>query len=60
MRISDILVGILENPFSPRYYKEMMVYYKEKGMTHEAEALQYLLKQKFHEKTDDSHSHEER
>lgn len=52
MRISEILLGIAENPFSPRYYKELMQHYRAAGMNHEAEAVDHLMRAKFHEKTD--------
>lgn len=52
MRIPEILLGIAENPFSPRYYKELMQHYRAMGMSHEAEAVDHLIRAKFHEKTD--------
>jgi len=52
------MLGILENPFSPRYYREMIEYYNQKGMQHEAEAFKFLIGKKFDEKTKDYHNNE--
>jgi hypothetical protein len=56
MNLPDMFVGVLDNPYSPRYYRELIAYYTEKGMNNEAEAFKMLIRKKFDEKNGDSHN----
>jgi hypothetical protein len=50
LKISDIMLGIIENPHSPKYYKELCLYYNHIGRYNEAEAIIHLIETKFNEK----------
>lgn len=43
----NILLSILENPFAKKSYKEYKNYLELLGQKEEAEALEYLIQQKF-------------
>ena len=38
---------MVEKPFVPKFYKDLQSYYTSKGMKNEANAFEYLLKEKF-------------
>lgn len=50
MEIYQILFSLLEIPDSPKYYRELRDYYKKANLENEADAIDYLIKEKF-EKT---------
>ena len=43
------MLGIIENPHSPKYYKELCLYYNHIGRHNEAEAIIHLIETKFNE-----------
>ena len=42
------LVSLLENPFIEKPYRELIKYYNETGMAHEAKAISELIETRFH------------
>ena len=38
---------MIEKPFIPKFYKDAQSYYTSKGMQNEADAFEYLIKEKF-------------
>ena len=45
------LIQILEKPFTEKPYKELIKYYKKKGMNNEASAFELLVEHKFADDT---------
>lgn len=43
------LVFILENPFAEKGYQNLLDYYKANNLTHQAESVEYLIKNKFND-----------
>ena len=54
LSLSEIFAGIIDNPFTPRFYKELQDYYNRSGMDNEAKALSFLISKKFDEKNDNT------
>lgn len=49
MNLYKIIVNLIENPNTPRFYRMARDYYNSVGKTNEAAAFSYLLKMKFGE-----------
>ena len=49
MSISDIFAKLIDRPNTPKVYRELRDYYKSAGLSDEANAFTYLLKELFHE-----------
>jgi DNA-binding SARP family transcriptional activator len=47
-RSIEALAMILERPFAERGYEQLMRYYEQAGMSGEAEAVGFLIKERFH------------
>lgn len=47
--VYPILLDLLANPGSPQAYRQLKRYYESAGMNNEAEAVGYLLENKFGE-----------
>lgn len=47
LKLFNLLTDMVEKPFVPKFYKDLQSYYESKGMKNEADAFEYLLKEKF-------------
>lgn len=48
------LMNLIENPFIKKHYYSLSKLYRSQGFTHEADAWEYLINEKFNEKTIDN------
>lgn len=51
MNITELLLNILENPFSKKTYKDYEIYLKSIGKTDDAEAINYLISKRFNDES---------
>lgn len=58
MEIYQILLGILDKPNVPKFYRELRNYYQSQKMLQEAAAIDHLIEKRFEKNVtlDDSHN----
>ncbi len=62
MNIYQILIAILEKPNATKFYRELKNYYKNNELINEANAIDYLIENKFKKNDiiiDNSHNNKE-
>jgi hypothetical protein len=55
MRIYQLYAYLFNNPFSPKNYRDLELYYQQKGMHQEASAFDKLIKQRFQNEHNNPH-----
>ncbi len=58
MDIYKIMISLLDNPFAPKFYRELRDYYAKTGKINESLAFDHLIEQKFGKNVTIDHSHD--
>lgn len=53
MQPYEIFLSILEKPNVPRYYRDLLSFYRNSNMPEEAAAIDFLIENKFGKKNDE-------